>query len=291
MKIRKGIFLALFFIFTTLSFADEISDAIEFFDRSTENFNEATELFNKANKLSAKGEDNLTIDELNELADLYTEATEKFVAAGNFQRKANKILADAGISLDEEEAPIPKPKPKPKPKPVLSEQEKAKKKAKSKAVAMRARAKAQLVMKRIEAEKERKAAIKKMGKENHLKFVEDGRGPMFRITLGIENRSSKLTDEFLNELNEVINVMKLYPIYYVKIESYGFDFSNTNRNMKLSKTRAKKVAHYLIDKDITKYEIVLSPQGNGESITTDGYKKNNSRIELVFFREEGYFRK
>ena len=291
MKPLKVIIFFSFFIILMNIFGDEILDSIKYFDRSTENFNEATELynettklFNKVNELSAKGKDNLTIGELNKLTDLYTEATEKFKAGDNFQRKANQILADAGLSLDEEETPIAKAKSKPKLKSIVSIADAVKKKARSRAIAMRARAKVQVLIRRMAAEKERIKTFKARGKELGLTFDDNEKGPAFDFVNSFEEKSDYINDDLANELVKFITVFQGFPKYHIDVKVLSSDHHNSKKDMKLSKKRCDNLQAFIHELGISNYDVNIIPLENTED-------KNSNIIKVIFYREEGYFRR
>ncbi|MCK4644122.1 hypothetical protein KAU32_10885 [bacterium] len=276
------ILCSIIIFFGTFSFiyGDLFDDAVELFDDATIYFEEAEIAYTNANELAEMEIEEMTIEELEEMTELYDEATEKFTSASQWEREANELMAKAELEYESELEPEPEPEP------VLTEAEKAKNKARSKAIAMRARAKAKMLIDRTATEKKFIKRIQVAGAKYDLKVSNSGRGPFFIMNNSFDMKTTQYDELFQNELDAIVEVMRSYPVYHLKIRTFAEEYDTSKKNKKISGKRADLLVEYLEAESITKFDIEIETDQN---LTLEGDVSNV--IQLVFFREEGYFRR
>ncbi|MCD6577893.1 hypothetical protein J7L48_00290, partial [bacterium] len=229
-----------------------------------------------------KGDENLTIDEMDQMTDYYNKATSMFNLADSEKKEANRLLEQAGVSLDEEETVAPKPKPKPKP--IVKDESAAKKKARSRAIAMRARAKVQVLIRRMEAEKVRVKTFQDRGKELGLIFDDNEKGPAFDFINTFEKKSTDISNDLADGLVNFISVFQGFPDYYIDVKVLSSDYHHTKKDIKLSKERCENLQAFIFELGISNYDVNIIPLENTED-------NNTNIVKIIFYREEGYFRK
>ncbi len=101
---------------------------------------------------------------------------------------------------------------------------------------------------------------------------------------------STVKSESLSVLNEVENILKQFPSYYLIIDANTDTIGTDETNLKLSKDRAEEVKKYLISKGIVVNRLVARGWGEYRPIVaiekTEADRAKNRRTEFTLSREK-----
>lgn len=95
--------------------------------------------------------------------------------------------------------------------------------------------------------------------------------------------------ESLADLNEVVNVLKQFPNYYLIIDAHTDSIGSEESNLLLSRERAETVKTYLISKKIDMNRLIARGWGESKPLIdddkTEESKAKNRRTEFILTRE------
>ena len=103
--------------------------------------------------------------------------------------------------------------------------------------------------------------------------------------------SAELTSESFNELDKVVDLMEINPLYVVEISAHTCDLGTDAYNMLLSERRAQSVVNYLLDNEIPADRLVARGHGLRQPMvpnTSEDNRALNRRVEfkIINIREE-----
>lgn len=95
--------------------------------------------------------------------------------------------------------------------------------------------------------------------------------------------------ESLADLNEVVNVLKQFPNYYLIIDAHTDSVGSEESNLHLSKDRAETVKTYLVSRKIDANRLIARGWGESKLLVADDKteesKAKNRRTEFILTRE------
>jgi len=120
-------------------------------------------------------------------------------------------------------------------------------------------------------------------------FADPSFAPKLGVPLILKNivfdlNKSELLNQSFVELDKLVAYLKLNPTYKINILGYTDNIGNEENNKRLSQTRAKAVADYLIKHQINQTNIVFNGLGSSNAIATnatDEGRQKNRRVECV----------
>jgi len=103
--------------------------------------------------------------------------------------------------------------------------------------------------------------------------------------------SARILPESIDNLNEILDILKNYPEIYIEIDAHADTRGNSVYNMTLSEKRAYSVASYFIEKGIASFRIKSKGFGDTKPVNEclkgvvcpDSKHKENRRVEFRFF--------
>ena len=104
-----------------------------------------------------------------------------------------------------------------------------------------------------------------------------------------ETNSAELTTISYTELDRVVEVLKINTKLKFEISAHTDNVGSDIYNLKLSEKRAKSVVEYLIDKGVSKENLIAKGYGESKPIApndTDENKAKNRRVELEILKNE-----
>lgn len=105
--------------------------------------------------------------------------------------------------------------------------------------------------------------------------------------------SYQLKEEAFTVLDKILNLLKKYPEYKLQIISHTDSRGDNNDNLKLSQKRSESVFNYLVNKGISKSNLLATGKGESELLNscgdnvscTEDEHKMNRRTEFLFRRD------
>jgi len=114
----------------------------------------------------------------------------------------------------------------------------------------------------------------------------------FRIdNIYFETASARITDNSIENLNEIVEILKNYPELYVEIKAHADVRGSSDYNMELSQKRAQSVVNYLSSKGIVNYRLKAKGYGDSQPVNEctkgvscpDNKHRENRRVEFRFY--------
>lgn len=108
--------------------------------------------------------------------------------------------------------------------------------------------------------------------------------PLVLKDLHFHSGQSKINKQSNNELTRLIDYLKKHPKKTIEISGHADNSGNFDRNMKLSKDRAKSVTDYLISKGISAKRLKYKGYGSTKPIAKNNTAENkakNRRVEVL----------
>lgn len=102
-----------------------------------------------------------------------------------------------------------------------------------------------------------------------------------------DSDSWKLRPESKTSINGIIKIMEMFPEFKLEIGAHTDNTASAEHNLKLSRSRAKSVYQYMIEKGIKKDRIKYEGFGEANPIDTNDTeegKQNNRRVEFTIIK-------
>jgi outer membrane protein OmpA-like peptidoglycan-associated protein len=113
----------------------------------------------------------------------------------------------------------------------------------------------------------------------------------YTIDLNIlfDNNNFKISDQYHERLNDLVNIMKNNPALEINIEGHTDKSGNEKANLLLSENRAKSVKEYLVSKGVESTRIQTLGYGSTrpsfEYVDGSNVNPNNRRIQVVISKK------
>jgi outer membrane protein OmpA-like peptidoglycan-associated protein len=124
--------------------------------------------------------------------------------------------------------------------------------------------------------------------EQQLNEIEYNIGETIKLdNIFFETDKSKLKTESLVELNKLLEMLNKYPNLKIEINGHTDNVGTDEYNLKLSKSRAKAVVDYLIEKSIAETRLTHNGYGSTKPIKTNKTEEGRAQNRRVEFKVVG----
>ncbi len=140
--------------------------------------------------------------------------------------------------------------------------------------------------KRLAAERE--ALVLSIRKKAKLQMREEGKKIIIAVKAHFKSGSLKISASDKPTLDQVIEILKQYPQYKVRVEGHTDSVGRAEFNLKLSEKRAKSVFDYLVKNGIASERLKCLGFGETKPISsnkTAGGRAKNRRVEFVILTQ------
>ncbi len=140
--------------------------------------------------------------------------------------------------------------------------------------------------KRLAAERE--ALVVSIRKKAKLQMREEGKKIIIAVKAHFKSGSLKISASDKPTLDQVIEILKQYPQYKVRVEGHTDSVGRAESNLKLSEKRAKSVFDYLVKNGIASERLKCLGFGETKPISsnkTAGGRAKNRRVEFVILTQ------
>lgn len=106
-----------------------------------------------------------------------------------------------------------------------------------------------------------------------------------------ETASARIADNSIENLNEIMEILKNYPELHVEIKAHADSRGSSEFNLELSQRRAQSVVNYLASKGIETYRLKAKSYGDTQPVNecvkgikcSESKHRENRRVEFRFF--------